>query len=77
MFLFIDISPLDSEAFTLTKALAEGVLAVPGHSFYPSGRKSSQLRVAFSIVAKDKADEGFRRLAVAIRQARSELSQVA
>jgi tryptophan aminotransferase len=81
MFLWIDMSPAgitDSWSLIRNEALAKGVLAVPGSAFYPSGRKSPHVRVSFSIIdleddAEEGAPEGFRRLAVAIRDKRKEL----
>ncbi|KAL7413393.1 putative aromatic-amino-acid transaminase [Mrakia frigida] len=73
MFLFIDVAPLkDASHLALSRAIEHGVLVVPGTSFYPSGKVSSKFRVAFSIIERDAADEGFKRLAAAIREARKE-----
>lgn len=73
MFLFIDVSPIkDTQALALSTCMDHGVLVVPGQSFFPSGCMSSRLRVAFSIIEKSAADEGFKRLAEAIRQTRKE-----
>lgn len=70
MFLWIDVSPIEDSASLVQKeALELGVLAVPGFAFIPSGGKSSFLRVSFSIVdLEEKAEEGFRLLAQAIKQ---------
>jgi hypothetical protein len=39
------------------------------HRFYPNGRKSSHVRTSFSLVdLETEADEGFRRLAEAIKE---------
>jgi tryptophan aminotransferase len=77
MFLWIDMSPAgitDSWSLIRNEALAKGVLAVPGSAFYPSGRASPHVRVSFSILdLEEEAPEGFRRLAVAIRDKRKEL----
>ena len=40
------------------------------YRFYPSGRKSSHLRVSVSIIEKADADLGLSRLAEAIREAK-------
>lgn len=42
--------------------------------FYPSGRKSSHLRVSFSIIEQDEAELGLSRLAEAIREAREAIA---
>lgn len=43
-------------------------------SFYPTGRKSSHVRVSFSIVdLEDESDLGFQRLAEAIKDKRKAL----
>lgn len=77
MFLWIDMSPAgitDSYSLIRNEALAKGVLAVPGQSFYPTGRKSSHVRVSFSVIDLDtETPEGFRRLAESIRDKRKEL----
>lgn len=44
------------------------------HSFYPTGRKSSHVRVSFSIVdLGEESDLGFQRLAEAIKDKRKAL----
>lgn len=77
MFLWIDLSPAgitDSYSLIRNEALAKGVLAVPGQSFYPTGRKSPHVRVSFSVIdLEEETPEGFRRLAGAIRDKRKEL----
>ncbi|KAG0147317.1 hypothetical protein CROQUDRAFT_76724 [Cronartium quercuum f. sp. fusiforme G11] len=62
----------DSNALVATTALKNGVLAVPGHEFMPSGRKTVFVRTSFSLIDEETADEGFRRLANAIKEARKE-----
>ncbi|KAK4685239.1 tryptophan aminotransferase, partial [Tremellales sp. Uapishka_1] len=78
MFLWIDLAPsgiTDTYNLVLTEALAKGVLAVPGFSFYPLGRVSSHVRVSFSLVDLEvDADLGFKRLAEAIREKQKTLS---
>ena len=44
------------------RALAEGVTYVPGKAFYPDGRGTNELRLAFSRVDEEKIHEGVRRL---------------
>ncbi|WVQ63748.1 uncharacterized protein L199_001901 [Kwoniella botswanensis] len=71
MFLWVDLSPSgikDSYDLIRHEALAKGVLGVPGMAFYPSGRKSPNVRLSFSIVDLDQDTElGFARLAEAIK----------
>ncbi|WVO22555.1 hypothetical protein I312_103833 [Cryptococcus bacillisporus CA1280] len=77
MFLWIDLRPAgieDSYELIRHEALAKGVLGVPGMAFYPTGRKSSHVRVSFSIVdLGDESDLGFQRLAEAIKDKRKAL----
>ncbi|WWC91053.1 uncharacterized protein L201_005994 [Kwoniella dendrophila CBS 6074] len=71
MFLWLDLTPAginDSYDLIRHEALAKGVLGVPGIAFFPSGRKSPNVRLSFSIVDLDQdTDLGFARLAEAIR----------
>lgn len=82
MFLWISTG-FDTHSFTLSRALGHGFLAVPGKAFFPSllheGARghSTHLRVSCSIIEPEVADEGFRRLAVAIREARAEAAAAA
>ncbi|KAH9813007.1 pyridoxal phosphate-dependent transferase [Melampsora americana] len=62
-----------SKALIATTALRNGVLAVPGYEFMPSGRKTVYVRTSFSLIDEETADEGFRRLASAIKEARKEI----
>ncbi|GFZ47143.1 hypothetical protein JCM24511_04886 [Saitozyma sp. JCM 24511] len=76
MFLWIDLSPAgitDTYELIRHEAYEKGVLAVPGYAFYPSGRKSSHLRVAFSVCdMENDVDLGFSRLATAIKDKRKQ-----
>ncbi|QRV87154.1 aminotransferase class I and II protein [Ceratobasidium sp. AG-Ba] len=67
----LNLPPSKSDSYHLirTKALAKGVLAVPGAAFYPSGRKSAYVRASFSLVDKQDADEALRRLAEVVKEA--------
>ena len=60
----------DSEAIIRTNALARGVLALPGTCFLPSGRKTSYVRAAFSLLRVDQVEEVVKRLRQAIIDAR-------
>ncbi|OCF35708.1 tryptophan aminotransferase [Kwoniella heveanensis BCC8398] len=79
MFLWVDLSPAgieDGYALIRHEALAKGVLGVPGNAFYPSGKKSSHVRLSFSIVDLEQDTElGFQRLADAIRENAAKLKQ--
>lgn len=52
----------DSEAIIKTKAYENGVLALPGTVFLPSGSKTAYVRAAFSLLSEEDIDEGLRRL---------------
>ena len=64
----------DSEAIIRTKALENGVLALPGTIFLPSGRKTTYVRAAFSLLLEDQVDEALRRLREVVLKAREESS---
>ncbi|KAI1796868.1 PLP-dependent transferase [Ganoderma leucocontextum] len=64
----------DSEAIIRTKALENGVLALPGTIFLPSGRKTTYVRASFSLLPEDQVDEALRRLREVILKAREEPS---
>ncbi|KAF7341513.1 Aminotran-1-2 domain-containing protein [Mycena venus] len=78
MFLYIkllvhpDGRDADSYEIVLGKAVAKGVLAVPGTAFMPLGGPSPFVRVSFSQIEEDKADKACRRLREAILEARAE-----
>lgn len=58
----------DSEALISTKALENGVLALPGTVFLPNGDRTAYVRASFSLLEEEKVDEALRRLAEVIRQ---------
>lgn len=61
----------ESESIIKTKAYEEGVLALPGTVFLPSGKKTAYARAAFSLLSEEDVDEALRRLKqVLIREAR-------
>jgi tryptophan aminotransferase len=64
--------PADSAELILGKAVAKGVLAVPGTAFMPLGGATPFVRVSFSIIEEEKAEEACRRLREAILEARAE-----
>lgn len=53
----------------LGRGIQEGVVIVPGAACYADGRSSDAVRVAFSGVTPERAREGIRRLASAVRPA--------
>ncbi|KAJ8088404.1 hypothetical protein PM082_022477 [Marasmius tenuissimus] len=63
----------DSDAIIRTKALQNGVLALPGTVFLPRGGKTAYVRAAFSLLAPADVEEALRRLANIVRNARGEL----
>ena len=58
----------DSEALIRTKAVENGVLALPGSAFQPNGTKTAYVRASFSVVGEEQANEALRRLAEVIRK---------
>ena len=64
----------DSEEIIRTKALENGVLALPGTIFLPSGRKTTYVRASFSLLPEDQVDEALRRLREVILEARGDSS---
>ncbi|CAK5276943.1 unnamed protein product [Mycena citricolor] len=67
-----DGTPLDSKVLVSTHAVEKGVLAVPGSSFMPLGGPTPFLRISFSIIEEDKAEEACKRLREVILEARKE-----
>ncbi|KII93912.1 hypothetical protein PLICRDRAFT_171614 [Plicaturopsis crispa FD-325 SS-3] len=63
------------DSFTLIreKAVAKGVLAVPGVAFMPSGSATAYVRVSFSLVNEQQADEACRRLRAVVIEARNDI----
>jgi len=59
----------DSEALIRSKALENGVLALPGTVFYPNGTKTPYVRASFSLLEEKDVDEALRRLSMVVRQA--------
>ena len=46
----------------MTEAYENGVLAMPGDAFIPSGGKTPYVRASFSLLSEEEVDEGLRRL---------------
>ncbi|KAJ7701228.1 pyridoxal phosphate-dependent transferase [Mycena rosella] len=78
MFLYIkllvhaDGRAADSHALVTQKAVARGVLAVPGSAFMPGGSATPFVRVSFSLIEEAGAEEACRRLRDVILEARAE-----
>ncbi|KAJ7465366.1 pyridoxal phosphate-dependent transferase [Mycena galericulata] len=76
MFLYIKllVNPdgSDADSWELSRsAVAKGVLAVPGTAFMPLGGPTPFMRVSFSNIEEDRAEEACRRLAEVIEEARA------
>ncbi|KAI9574053.1 TdiD protein [Boletus coccyginus] len=52
----------DSNELIQTKAYENGMLALPGTVFFPSGRKTAYVRAAFSLSTAEQVNEALRRL---------------
>lgn len=63
----------DSYEVITKNAIARGVLAVPGVGFSPNKKTGPFVRVSFSQVNEQEADEAIKRLADVVREARGEL----
>lgn len=57
----------DSTTFIRNKAMAGGVLVLPGATSYVDGRSTARVRVCFSMLSDEATDEAIRRLAVVLR----------
>lgn len=62
----------DSDDIIRNKALANGVLALPGTVFLPNGRKTAYVRAAFSLLPEAEVNEALKRLRKIILEARAE-----
>ncbi|KAF8604483.1 TdiD protein [Ceratobasidium sp. AG-I] len=58
----------DSAHLIRTRALAKGVLAIPGTVFFPGGRKSSYVRASYSLLDESLVDDALGRLASVVRE---------
>ncbi|KAG9043604.1 hypothetical protein FS837_009336 [Tulasnella sp. UAMH 9824] len=65
----------DSAALIRERAVAKGVLALPGTAFFPNGQTSAYVRAAFSLLEPEDADEAMRRLALVIKEYNAEGEQ--
>jgi len=62
----------DSDDVITRRAFKQKILALPGTSFYPNGRKTAYVRAAFSVLAEEYFDEAVRRLAEIVKEVRLE-----
>lgn len=58
-----DGSEADSEDIVLTKGVQNGVLALPGASFYGVARNTAYVRASFSCLPESQMEEAIHRLA--------------
>lgn len=67
-----DLQSSEGDSFDLisSKAFDRGVLALPGTSCFPLGRRSAHVRAAFSVLDDEDTDEALRRLAEVVREVR-------
>lgn len=66
----------DSAALIRERAVAKGVLALPGTAFFPNGQTSAYVRAAFSLLEPEDADEAMKRLALVIKEYNAEGEQM-
>jgi tryptophan aminotransferase len=59
----------NSEDLIRKKAIEAGVLALPGTSFFVSGKPTPYVRASFSLLPEKDVDEALRRLAEIVRLA--------
>lgn len=62
----------DSEDVITKRAFKQKILALPGTSFFPSGRKTAYVRATFSVLPEEHFDEAVRRIAEIVREVRKE-----
>ncbi|KAG6906677.1 hypothetical protein DXG01_012657 [Tephrocybe rancida] len=67
----VGVQPSCSQAFISEKAVRQGILALPGTTFLPNGRKSAYVRASFSLLGEQDVDEALRRLAKVILDSRA------
>lgn len=58
----------DSATLISERAVARGVLALPGSSFFYDRRTTAYVRASFSLLDAEEMDEALRRLASVIRE---------
>ncbi|KIJ40419.1 hypothetical protein M422DRAFT_780719 [Sphaerobolus stellatus SS14] len=59
---------LDSESFIRNVTIKRGVLLLPGNTAYIDDRKTTCVRVSFSLLTEDEMEEAVKRLADAIKE---------
>ncbi|KAG8906041.1 hypothetical protein FRB99_007698 [Tulasnella sp. 403] len=62
----------DSEQLITNRAIKDQVIALPGTTFFPLGRKTSYVRASFSVLEEQHFPELMKRLAKLVREARTE-----
>jgi 2-aminoadipate transaminase len=70
LFLWLTLPPGLDSVELLARALELGVAYVPGHTFHAAGGGERSMRLNFSFCPPPTIDEGIRRLAQAISEAR-------
>lgn len=65
----------DSEEIIRNKAFKNGVLALPGTSFMPDGKRTAYVRASFSLLEPDTVDEALKRLREVLVEARGPATQ--
>ncbi|KAG8960044.1 hypothetical protein FRC03_007121 [Tulasnella sp. 419] len=58
----------DSSVLIRERAVAKGVLALPGTAFFPNGQTTAYVRASFSLLSPEEVDEALRRLALVIKE---------
>ncbi|EFI27171.1 kynurenine/alpha-aminoadipate aminotransferase [Coprinopsis cinerea okayama7 len=58
----------DSTAFIRDKAISKGVLVLPGATAFPDGRKTTRVRLSFSLLSDQEMEEAIKRLAEVLRE---------
>lgn len=65
----------DSEEIIRNKAFKNGVLALPGTSFMPDGKRTAYVRASFSLLEPDTVDEALKRLREVLVETRGPATQ--
>ena len=60
----------DSEEIIRNKAFKNGVLALPGTSFMPDGKRTPYVRASFSLLEPDTVDEALKRMREVLLEAK-------
>jgi DNA-binding transcriptional MocR family regulator len=68
MFVWVTLAPAMDAAALLRRAMARGVVFVPGDSFHPAGGGRNTLRLNFVSASEDEIREGIARLAACVAE---------